>query len=529
MKGTWPGEKDRAMTKPLPEQAKQIIKCCRNGQLAQLQDLLNQGIDYQLFDEWQFAPLNTALKYGRWQIARYLFKESVLPFNKKTPPIIAAAQSNKDQVTGLEIVFAHTGNTDATDTQGRTALMTACLLGHEKKVGHLLKNTTQINAVDCYGMSAFLDAIVNQSLKICDLLLKHGADPHQVTLQGDNAMTLLLQNNNPNPRLIKKLLAEHVDLNQKNQAGHSALSLAQSKHKKLHSVLLAHIEAEKQMELPIFASEPDDNIPPAKPAPIQPQVTPKPSPAQPIKQQHPDEQAWFDAAINGNLGQLNRLKIRGLKVDCIDKKGCTALIHAAGSGNRAAASFLIQNQANIEHASHNGSTALSSAIISNAKAVVELLLSNGANPAGIGPGGYPYISLAAAQWNAGIISILANAGAEVNTIDPNQFNLYHNVMLAAEYYSNTIKAKDTIRVIHHLGLDVNAPDALGNTPLHILCGALKDKNFKGDDSQLANLAHELLKLGASSSSCNKKGFTPLQYAKKHHLLNTKGVMRSFMG
>lgn len=516
------------MTKPLPEQAKKIIKCCRNGQLAQLQELLSQGVDYQLFDEWQFAPLNTALKYGRWQIARYLFKENLMPFNNKTPPIIAAAQSSKDQVTGLEIVFAHTGNTDATDSQGRTALMTASLLGHEKKVLHLLKNTTQINAADSYGMSAFLDAVVNQSLKICDLLLKHGANPHQVTEQGDNAMTLLMQDNNPNPRLIKKLLAEQVDLNHKNHAGHSALSLAQTKHKKLHQVLLAHIEAEKQMELPIFAMETEvQNTKPLH-KPVQPQSVAKPVKEAPVTQPSAEEKAWFDAAIEGNLGQLNRLKIKGVDVNCTDRKGCTALIHAAGSGNRAAASFLIQNQAHIEHASDNGSTALSSAIISNAKAVVELLLNNGADPSGVGPGGYPYISLAAAQWNAGIISILANAGADVHTLDPNQFNLYHNVMLAAEYYSNTIKAKDTIRVIHHLGLNINQADAVGNTPLHVLCGALKEKNFKGDDSQLANLAHELLKLGASSSSCNKKGFTPLQYAKKHHLLNTKGVMRSFM-
>ena len=523
------------MTTPLPEQARNIIKCCRNGHLAQLQELLSQGIDFQLFDNPNFAPLNTALKYGRWQIVRYIFKENALPLNKKTPPIIAASQHSKDNTTGLEVVFAHTANTEAKDIQGRTALMTAALLGHEKKLAYLLKNATNINEVDQTGMSAFLDAIVNQSLKICDLLLKQNADPHQITEQGDNAMTLLLQDPTPNPRLIKKLLQQQVDLNHKNKKGQCALSLCQNKHPQIHKILLAHIAAEKQMELPIFAPD-TQNIPKPKLNNSNNQSTnetQEESASQPeIKKAQPQISTqlsnWFQAAINGNLGMLNKLKIQGTDINVTDHKGCTALIHAAGSGNRAVSSFLIQNQADIEHRSNNGSTALSSAIISNSKTVVDLLIKNKANTTATGPGQYPYISLAAAQWNAGIISMLADAGTPITTLDPNQLNLYHNVMLAAEYYSNTIKAKDTIRVIHHLGLDINQTDKEGNTPLHILCGALKEQGYRADDSQLANLAHEILKLGVHSDLVNKKGFTALQYAKKHHLLNTKGVIYSFM-
>ncbi len=510
------------MTKPLPEQARSIIQCCRSGQLVRLQTLLAEGVDYHLFDNEHFAPLNTALKYGHWQVARHLLKENLMPLNKNTPPSIAAAQYNKDINTGLEIVFSYTGNMDATDAQGRTALMTAALLGHEKKVDFLLKNMTLINAADDYGMSAFLDAVVNQSLKVCDMLLKHGADPHQVNHQGDNAMTLLLQSANPNTRLIKKLLDEHVDLNHKNAAGQNAVTLTQTKHGKLHQILIAHIEAEKQMELPIFSTSTEPKAKQKK------EIIKTKKDEVESKELLPGEQAWFTAAINGNLGQLNKLRLKGMDVNVTDHKGCTALIHAAGSGNRAVASYLIQNQADIEHVSINGSTALSSAIISNTKAVVDLLIKNGVNPQGKGPGGYPCISLAAAQWNASIVSMLAEAGSQVGTVDPNNFNLYHNVMLAAEYYSNTIKARDTIRIIHHLGLDINQPNLQGNTALHILCGAHKEKDYRAKDSQIANLTHELLKLGAQCHLTNIKGLTALEYAKRHQLLNTKGVIMSFM-
>lgn len=528
------------MTTPLPEQAKNIIKCCRNGQLAQLKALLSDGIDFHLFEHPQFAPLNTALKYGRWQIVRFLFKENNLPLNKKTPPIIAAAQHSKDNTTGLEVVFAHTGNTEATDSQGRTALMTAALLGHEKKLSYLAQNATNINAADQSGMTAFLDAVVNQSLKNADTLLKKGADPHHLTQSGDNAITLLLQDATPNPRLIKKLLQQQIDLNHKNHHGQNALSLSKNKHPKLYKILLTHIEAEKQMELPIFAPDSKPAIKPvAKPQAsenhCEPQTTTAPAPApaaqpteQKPKQLSSEVSAWFQAAIAGNLGLLNKLKIQGVDVNVTDTKGCTALIHAAGSGNRAVCSFLIANQANMEQRSNNGSTPMSSAIISNSKSVVDLLIKKQANASATGPGQYPYISLAAAQWNAGILSILADAGASPNTLDPNQFNLYHNVMLAAEYYSNMMKAKDTIHVIHHLGLDVNQSDKEGNTPLHILCGAHKEKGYRADDNQVASLAHELLKLNAATHLTNKKGFTALQYAKKHRLLNCKGVIYSFM-
>ncbi|MCF6301562.1 MAG: hypothetical protein L3J52_10685 [Proteobacteria bacterium] len=57
---------------------------------------------------------------------------------------------------------------------------------------------------------------------------------------------------------------------------------------------------------------------------------------------------------------------------------------------------------------------------------------------------------------------------------------------------------------------------------------IKNKDYAVDDSKVANLAHELLKQGINPKLVNNKGFTALQYSKRYHLHNTKGVILSFL-
>lgn len=508
------------MNQPLSESAKKILQCCRQGQFDQLLNLLNTGLAIEEVNHADFLPLNVALRNGRWKIAKYLLQNNAVPINIDKPPLIAATQFKKDITTGIELVFAHTGDLEVTDKNNRTALMTACLLGHEKKVRYLLSGTQTWSATDHMGMNAFMDAVISQSNNIVELLLSKDIDVQHTNHNGDNALFLATQSKNPNMRLIKTLLNQNIDSCHKNKQDQSAFSVAEKKHPLIHKQFIAKLESEKQMELPLFTPA-TQNEPVAKDA-QEPQD-------KSIKKTTPGihDGQWFHAVTEGNLGKLNQLKVKGVTVDVLDSKGCTALIHAAGKGLRAVTSYLIQNKADIEHKSNNGSTPLSSAIISNSKSVVGLLLHHHANPNGTGPGGYPYISLAASQWNEACVSMLVSAGADINTTDSNGMTLFHHISIAAEYYANTSKAKDTIRLVKQHGLDINQTNNDGNTALHLLCGASKVKSYQVNDSHLANIAHELLKSGANPKLTNKKGFTALQYAKQHGLANTKGVILSF--
>ena len=341
-----------------------------------------------------------------------------------------------------------------------------------------------------------------------------------------------------NQKTIKTLLDNQVDATQKNLKGQSAFTVAEKKHPIIFKLMVKKIAAEKQIELPLFT---------AVEAPTNDQTNHQQSPpsAQKTKQSNESidttnnkatnntpsnthQQLWFEAINTGNLGRLNQLKVKGVGVDLTDNKGCTGLIHAAGKGHRAVASYLIQNNANIEHRSNNGSTPMSSAIISNSRALVGLLISHGAEVNGLGPGNYPYLSLAATQWSEACVSMLLDAEANIHVTDQAGMSLYHHVAIAAEYYGNTAKAKNTLRLIHQHGLDINTLNQQGNTALHLICGAMKKNQYSVDDSHIAKITHEILKLGANPKITNNAGFTAIQYAKQHGLLNTNGVILSFL-
>ncbi len=512
------------MIQPLSDTAKNILGCCRQGQFNQLLELLESGLEIDEVNHPDFAPLNVALKHGRWKIAKHLLENQLIPLKSHSPPLIAATQYKKDLTNGIELVFAHTADLDVHDNNGRTALMTACLLGHEKKVRYLSKNKDSLNATDHQGMNAFLDAVISQSSPILEYLIKNKVDVHHTNNHGDNALLIATDTKNPNTRIIKALLDHGVDCTQKNSSGKSAYRIAEKKHPQILKLFITKIEADKQMELPLFNTQPNHNNDRSDTPSV---ATTKAIPSKDEIDKSMN-QAWFTATSNGNLGQLNQLKVKGIEIDAIDDKGCTALIHAAGKGHRAVASYLIQNKANVEHRSTNGSTPLSSAIISNSRTLVGLLLKHGATPNGYGPGDYPYLCLAATQWNEACVSMLLDAGASIDTQDINGMSLYHHVVIAAAYYENTAKAKNTLRVINQYGLDPSIQNHQGNTALHVICGATKTKKHQVDDSHIANIVHELLKLGCNPKIVNNQGFTAIQYAKKHGLLNTKGVILSFM-
>ena len=529
------------MTQPLSEAAKKVLQCCRQGQLNQMLDLLDTGLDIEAVNHPDFTPLNVALKNGRWKIAKYLLENQMVPHKTKCPPLIATTQYNKDLIQGIELVFAHTADLDVADHNGRTALMTACLLGHEKKVKYLLKNHDSLSAADHAGMNAFLDAVISQSNPIIELLIEHGIDLHHQNKHGDNALLIAVQQQNPSQKTIKTLLDNQVDATQKNLKGQSAFTVAEKKHPVIFKLMVKKIAAEKQIELPLFThTEPDisnnTNTQVAKHSSQKASQTAEPAePAQHTQssktQNAPsaaNQQLWFEAINTGNLGRLNQLKVKGVSIDLTDNKGCTGLIHAAGKGHRAVASYLIQNNANIEHRSNNGSTPMSSAIISNSRALVGLLISSGAEVNGLGPGNYPYLSLAATQWSEACVSMLLDAEANIHVTDQAGMSLYHHVAIAAEYYGNTAKAKNTLRLIHQYGLDINTQNQQGNTALHLICGAMKNNKYSVDDSHIANITHEILKLGANPKITNNAGFTAIQYAKQHGLLNTNGVILSFL-
>jgi len=564
-------------------QINHIFECCKNGKTQQLLDALESTNDGHIVDERQNSILAVALKHGQWQTAESLINNNYVYFHEKKPGLIAACQYKKDDITGIELVLQINDKIDCQDKQKRTGLMTVCLLGHVKKATRLLENNADVSLQDNQGNTALMDAVQSKNKKLVQLILKQNLDVNQINTQGETALIIELKQKSPVEDIVNQLLKsggnpETVDFNKK-----SAWLLAKQRHPKVARLIENHLNTVNQIELPFFSNdyqikdqvkantveviadtkpenkfksdetistltsndnsrmEPSINIKTAeltrkKPTPkIDNNLKTQNSKKNTVKTdssgpllfkkntKKSNTQEWFHAAKSGNLGGLNRMLIEGIDIDCIDEKGCTALIRASGNSRRAVVSFLLQQNANIEARSHNGSTALSSSIIGNCRRVAGLLLDKGANVNALGPSNYTYVTIAAAQWNDAMLSILYRYGADIFVMNKQNQTLLHIIAMAAEYYSNVNNAKTSIQYLLDHGMDINAQDNNGDTALMVLCGSHK-KKYQVDDRNIASIAHCLIKMGAAAAITNKSRNSALDACKHHKLHQTKGVI-----
>ena len=540
----------------------QLFEYCKKGETQSLLNALGDIEAHSVVDERGHSLLCVALKNGRPLLVKTLLSEG-LKFKTKNPPLISACQYQKDECDCLAIALEIDDDIDALTPAKRTSLMTACLLGHLNKAQLLLASNADINRQDIYGNTALIEAVQSNKKTLVALMLQHNALINHTNNQGESALILALRQKKPSEDIVMQLLQAQADPEITDNNNRSAWLIAKQKHPKIARQIEKHLNSVNQIELPFFSNsyendleEPIGDTAVATPQDsgqlldeekilnheksssqekasdtspqLSSQSTDTPSKAnkplffqkEPAKS---NQQEWFHAAKQGNLGGLNRMIIEGINIDCTDSKGCTALIRACGHSRRAVVSFLLQQHANIEARSDNGSTALSSSIIGNCRRVTGLLLDKKANPNGLGPADYTYATIAAAGWNDAMLSILYRYKSDIFIINKHLQSLLHIIAQAAEYNNNINNAKSCFSFLLDHGLDINAKDTFGNTALMLLCGAHK-KHYKVDDRNIAALVYQIIKLGASVALTNQQKRSALDAAHFHKLIQTKGVL-----
>lgn len=560
----------------------QIIEYCKNGNTEQLIESLAHVNETQIVDDRENSLLSIALHKGHWSTFSALI-ENGYTHNTAKPLLISACQYKKDDPQGLELALSQNDDINIVNQNQRSALMTACLLGHIKKVEYLILNNADATIQDNTGMTALIEAVHSQNKKITEAIIATKIDVNQANKKDQTALIIAVQQKNPSEEIIKLLLDAGADPEQTDINKKSAWLIAKQKHNKISRLIEKHLNTINQIELPFFTEETHNNDPIEDPSneavankhihkdnmqepntgntqthhinhieqnikstdhisdetissPIEQEAS------QPItahdeqisavrktdlhtfkRQTTINKQEWFHAAKIGNLGGLNRMILAGIDINCTDEKGCTALIRAAGHSKRAVVSFLLQNNADIEARSHNGSTALSSSIIGSSHRVSELLLEKNANPNGLGPGNYSYTTIAAAQWNDGMLSLLRRYGADIFICNNTQQNLLHIAALAAEDFNKINNAKATFQFLLDHGMDINSVDNKGHTALMLLCG-IHRKKYHIKDREIASIVHSLLKMGAAPAMTDHSGKSAFDAASHHKLLHTKGVL-----
>ena len=509
--------------------ANHIFECCKKGKIQQLLDALAGSDQSEFIDERKNTLLCIALKHGQWQTYTTLL-DSNYSFSPIKPLLISACQYNKDDITGINLALQFNPSVDMVNSQNRTALMTASLLGHTNKAKELLENSANINLVDDQGNTALIEAVQSRNKKMVNLILKENPTIDHVNKLNETALIVCVKHKSPIEDILKSLLEAGSDPEFNDNSNKSSWLIAKQKHPKISRIIEKHLNDINQIELPFFTNdykpkegqpEPSDptktetNIkidsPTSQPEPISKPIL-KPFIFSQEKPKRNNKTEWFHAAKIGNLGGLNRMIIEGIDINCVDEKGCTALIRACGHSRRAVVSFLLQQNADVEMRSSNGSTALSSSIIGNCRRVAGLLLDSQANPNGLGPSDYSYTTIAAAQWNDAMLSILYRHGSDVFIVNSQGQNLFHIIALAAEYYNNINNAKSSIQFLLDHGMDINAVDEKGNTPLMILCGIHQSK-YNVDDRNIASIAHCLIKSGAAPAITNNAGQSAIDAAR----------------
>ena len=531
-------------------QLKHIFECCKKGNTQQLLDALADVDLEQTVDERNNDLICIALKNGRWGTFTALVDQNY-PFNQHKPALISACQYRKDNIQGINLVLKVCADVDVQDDKLRTALMTVCLLGHVKKAQELIKQGVDCHFQDQEGNTALIEAVQSNNRKLVELILQLDPEINQVNKFNETALIIAIKQKSPTEDIITLLLTAGAEPEMLDNNKKSAWLIAKQKHPKISRLIERHLNDKNQIELPFFSNDYQVSVKNSKAKPIKktpetfqqtktldikPEavsdkaISTKPinNPTTPYIYQteqkiKTNKQEWFHAAKIGNLGGLNRMLLEGINIDCIDKKGCTALIRASGHSRRAVVSFLLQQNASVELRSNNGSTAMSSSIIGNCRRVTGLLLDNKANPNGLGPSDYSYATIASAQWNEAMLSILYRSNADIFIKNKQQQSLLHIVALAAEYYNNINNAKSTIRFLSDHGMNIDGQDSDGNTMLMLLCGIHKG-SYKVDDRNIASLVYAVIKFGAAPVITNNSGKSAMDAAHHHRLQQTKGVL-----
>ncbi|MCF6319025.1 MAG: ankyrin repeat domain-containing protein, partial [Proteobacteria bacterium] len=192
----------------------QLFEYCKKGKVQQLLDALSDFDAIALVDERKNTLLCTALKHGQWQIFTKLL-ESNCSFNPVKPVLISACQYNKDDVAGINLALQFNSDVDVMNSENRTALMTACLLGHVNKVQELLELGATVTTQDTHGNTALMEAVHSRNKRMVELMLKqrnysnnanNTNNINHTNNAKESALTLAVKHKTPNEEIVKLLL-----------------------------------------------------------------------------------------------------------------------------------------------------------------------------------------------------------------------------------------------------------------------------------------------------------------------------------
>ena len=376
------------------------------------------------------TPLGLAARFGRETTARLLIKNGAYVEGNSGfyhgPAICAAAYNGHEHI--VRLLLEHGANVNGRGPDGKTSLHGAARGGHLGVVKVLLEHNADIEARNKYMETPLIRAAINDQTEMTGFLIEQDAEIEAEDHQGFTALHRTVRHGRSATFAI--LLKKGAHLRTRAATGGTLLHTAVAADDKEMLGKLLGLGADLESQ---------DNK----------GLTP-----------------LHLAALCDKESTLVVLLDKGANLHSIDKHGQTPLHKAAWKGNVSAMRTLVRRGANLEARDQYDDTPLHLAAICERENAVRLLLHLGANIDAPNSSGETPLFRAidnASTRLENLVRLLLENGASVEARATGPPGWLHGctVLHAAAIAGNG----NVVRMLLDRGLDVNATNAIGLTPL----------------------------------------------------------------
>ena len=360
----------------------------RNGDIEQVELLLDKGVDVHADDNVGWPPMVRAAEIGQLAIVEILLERGADPLKGTIGdrlPLHFAAEGGHLAVVSL-LLKQPSVDPNMKDYTGQTALFKAANNGHHEAVKLLVQQKgVDPDAVSTDGFTPLLQTVFGRHHKVVKLLLaRPDVDPNRCDTTYNQ--TPLWMASTAGEEILKMFL-ERKDIEINGQSLRGETPLYQAIQRK-------HLTA-AQMLLDAGA---DPNVP-----------------------THAHKTALSWAATEGSEESISLLfKHPSIDLDIPDMSDQTPLLRAADAGHTKSVRMLLDKGADVKHADKEGRTALSLAAMKGHKVVAKLLLKNGAEIDRQDKKGCTPLALAAEKGQDAVVRFLLESGANADLADEDE-------------------------------------------------------------------------------------------------------------